>query len=139
MQQLSMPDAGLAPFQQALTQGWNKALESIQSIGTAGSGDASFKQPRFALSSTSSDKLHTLHHQYVTEATDIWRQGLRASAESAKDRRFAGKAWSDNPISAMAAAVYLLNARTLLGLADAVETDEKSRARLRFGVEQWMA
>jgi polyhydroxyalkanoate synthase len=32
-----------------------------------------------------------------------------------------------------------LNARTLLGLAEAVRGDTKVKARLRFAVEQWMA
>ncbi|MBL4785119.1 MAG: hypothetical protein JKY49_06795, partial [Cohaesibacteraceae bacterium] len=36
-------------------------------------------------------------------------------------------------------AVYLLNARTLLGLAEAADADAKTKARLRFAVEQWMA
>ena len=44
-----------------------------------------------------------------------------------------------NPVAAFSAAVYLLNARTLLGLAEAAETDAKTKARLRFAVEQWMA
>jgi len=42
-------------------------------------------------------------------------------------------------VAAFSAAAYLLNARTLMGLADAVEADEKTKARIRFGVEQWMA
>ncbi|RYF68971.1 MAG: class I poly(R)-hydroxyalkanoic acid synthase, partial [Comamonadaceae bacterium] len=57
----------------------------------------------------------------------------------ATDKRFAGEAWSGNPMASFAAAVYLLNARTMLGLADAVETDDKTRSRLRFAIEQWMA
>jgi polyhydroxyalkanoate synthase len=56
-----------------------------------------------------------------------------------KDRRFAGEAWSHNPVAAYTAAAYLLNARTLMGLADAVESDAKTRARIQFAVEQWVA
>jgi polyhydroxyalkanoate synthase subunit PhaC len=42
-------------------------------------------------------------------------------------------------MAAFTAANYLLNSRALMGLADAVEADEKTRARVRFAVEQWLA
>ncbi len=35
--------------------------------------------------------------------------------------------------------MYLLNARTLLKLADAVQGDDKPRQRLRYAVQQWVA
>jgi polyhydroxyalkanoate synthase len=134
-----------APFQQALTQGWQQAIESFQSIGatqanplTAGDASAMTNPmsnlPRVALSPK---KVQELQRQYITEATELWRQGL--TARPAGDRRFSAEAWADNPVSGFAAAVYLLNARTLMGLADAVEADAKTRARLRFAVEQWLA
>jgi polyhydroxyalkanoate synthase len=34
--------------------------------------------------------------------------------------------------------VYLLNARTLMSMADAVEGDAKTKARVRFAVQQWI-
>jgi polyhydroxyalkanoate synthase len=42
-------------------------------------------------------------------------------------------------MAAFSAATYLLNARTLMSLADAVEGDAKTRSRIRFAVEQWVA
>ena len=42
-------------------------------------------------------------------------------------------------MAAFNAATYLLNARTLMGLADAVDADEKTRNRIRFAIEQWVA
>ena len=47
--------------------------------------------------------------------------------------------WAQNPVAAFTAATYLLNSRTLMSLADAVEADEKTRSRIRFAVEQWVA
>ena len=124
-----------APFQEALTQGWSKALESFQSLGKGGNAhDMSWEVPRFSLST---EKLQELQQQYLDEATQLWRQDV--AHRSIGDKRFAGDAWSSNPVSSFAAAVYLLNARTLLGMAEAVEADEKTRSRLRFAVEQWMA
>src|SRR6478736_5098220 len=58
---------------------------------------------------------------------------------ASKDKLLTGDAWSRNPVAAFSAAIYLLNARTLLGLAEAADADPKTKARLRFAVEQWMA
>ncbi|MBT2302721.1 class I poly(R)-hydroxyalkanoic acid synthase [Variovorax paradoxus] len=132
-QQATAADS-FAPFQQALTQGWEKALESFQSLGTGANAGAPWEMPKFLLSP---EKLQQLQQQYVEEATELWRQDLAARAGG--DRRFAGEAWGSNPVSAFSAAVYLLNTRTLLGMAEAVEADEKTRSRLRFAVEQWTA
>ena len=129
-QQAASSDA-FTPFQEVLTQGWQKALTSFQSMGAPG---AAPEIPRFTFAA---DKLKAIQEQYVAEAGTLWRQGL--TAQPAADKRFAGEAWTHNPLSAFAAAVYLLNARTLLGMADAIETDAKTRARLRFAIEQWLA
>jgi polyhydroxyalkanoate synthase len=129
-QQAASSDA-FTPFQEALTQGWQKALSSFQSMGTPG---AAPEIPRFTFAP---DKLKAIQAQYVAEAGALWQKGM--TAQPVADKRFAGEAWTHNPLSAFAAAVYLLNARTLLGMADAVESDAKTRARLRFAIEQWLA
>ncbi len=123
-----------APFQQALTQGWQKAVESLHSLGAGGNTGGAWEAPKFALSG---EKLQQLQQRYLQEATELWREDL--AARTGGDKRFAGEAWAGNPMSAFSAAVYLLNARTLMGMADAVEADEKTRSRLRFAVEQWTA
>jgi len=132
-QQAAAADS-FAPFQQALAQGWEKALSSFQSLGAGANGATPWAMPKFALSG---EKLQQLQQQYVEEATALWRQDMAARAGG--DKRFAGEAWGSNPVSSFSAAVYLLNTRTLLGMAEAVEGDEKTRSRLRFAVEQWTA
>lgn len=117
-------------FQQDLGRQWSQALQSFQQ---AGEGLASFPLLQFA-----PDKLQALQQAYVREAAELWNSGLQQGA-AAKDKRFASAAWAQNPVAAFSAAVYLLNARTLLGLAEAADTDPKTKARLRFAVEQWMA
>jgi len=129
-QQAPSADA-FGSFQQALTQGWQKAIESLPSMGGAGGA------PEMPKLSFAPDKLKAIQEQYVAEAGELWRQGFAATP--AGDRRFSNEAWTHNPLSAFAAAVYLLNARTLLGMADAVDADAKTRARLRFAIEQWLA
>jgi len=123
-----------APFHQALTQGWDKALTSLQSIGANGAAP-SFDLPKLSFSA---EKLKSLQEQYVAEAGELWKAGMTPTTASS-DRRFAGEAWGSNPVSSFTAAVYLLNGRTLLNMVEAVEADAKTKSRLRFAVEQWMA
>ena len=89
-------------------------------------------------------KLQEVQQSYLAEASALWNQGLLAGSDSAappvaSDRRFSADAWKANPVSRFAAATYLLHSRTLMALAEAAESDPKTKARLRFAVEQWMA
>jgi polyhydroxyalkanoate synthase len=77
-----------------------------------------------------------IQNNYLKEAVEIWNQGLHVRPKG--DRRFASDAWESNPVAAYMAAVYLLNARTLMAMAEAVEGDAKTRARVRFAVQQWI-
>ena len=123
---------GAQQFQQIFGDSWAKALQSFQNLDLGGPPG---KVPAVQLSPA---KLQALQEQYMKEAQALWSQSLQGTPE-VKDRRFSGDGWASNPVAAFSAAAYLLNARTLMGLADAVEGDEKTRARIRFGVEQWMA
>ncbi|RZJ24472.1 MAG: class I poly(R)-hydroxyalkanoic acid synthase, partial [Haliea sp.] len=120
-------------FQNNLGEGWTKALASMQGMQLAAPGTAPMPHLSF-----SQDKLEALQKSYLSEAAELWNQGLTAHPSST-DKRFAGDAWAANPVAAFSAAVYLLNARALLGLAEAAETDAKTKAKLRFAIEQWMA
>jgi polyhydroxyalkanoate synthase len=86
-------------------------------------------------------KLQELQQRYIADASALWNQGLQDGADSvvSSDRRFSGEAWKANPVSKFSASAYLLNARTLMDMAEAVQADAKTRARVRFAVEQWMA
>ena len=91
--------------------------------------------PQIAMSPV---KMQELQQQYLRDAAELWNNTLSGTA-ALGDKRFSAPAWSKNPVAAFSAASYLLNARTLMGMAEAVDADEKTRARLRFAVEQWMA
>ena len=125
-------------FQNSMTESWTKALQSIQTLdlGAVGAGlpGAGQKLPDIQFSP---EKLQELQQQYLNDAFGLFSQGFAAPA--ADDKRFSNAAWGENPMAAFSAAVYLLNGRTMLGLADAVEADAKTRSRIRFAVEQWMA
>ena len=123
--------AATQKFQQSLTDSWGKAMQSFEQLGLPGNA-ASMPALTF-----SPQKLQDLQQAYVSEATELWNHGLQPKPSA--DKRFASDAWGANPVAAFSASAYLLNARTLLGLAEAVESDAKTKARLRFAVEQWMA
>ena len=114
----------------SLGDSWLKALASFQTIG---GGDATAPALTF-----SADKLEALQKQYIEEATTLWNQSLQGKPE-VKDRRFKGDAWAHNPMAAFTAAAYLLNTRTMMALAEAANTDAKTKARIQFAVEQWAA
>ncbi|QSI34435.1 class I poly(R)-hydroxyalkanoic acid synthase [Variovorax sp. RKNM96] len=147
-QQATGADA-FAPFQQALSEGWTQALASFQQ--SAAKGGSAFdvggsplwqmpqgaKMPDLPKIAIDPQKLQSIQQQYVAEATALWGQGFQAKPEG--DKRFASDAWGSNPLAAFSAAVYLLNGRTMLSMAEAIDADEKTKARLRFAVEQWMA
>jgi polyhydroxyalkanoate synthase len=139
-----------APLQKAFTEGWTQAMQAFQQA--AGQGPAAFDgkplwqlppapdmagMPQMPRLSVPPEKLQAIQQEYVAEATELWRKGLEARPEG--DRRFADETWGRNPMASFSAAVYLLNGRALLRMAEAVEADEKTRSRLRFAVEQWMA
>ena len=126
-------------LQKAFADNWTTAMQALQGMAPAALPDGVAHSPsalpeiKFA-----PEKLQELQQQYLREASELWSKALEGKV-SAGDKRFAGPAWSNNPVAAYSAAVYLLNARTFMGLADAAQADEKTRARLRFAVEQWMA
>ena len=126
-------------MQQTFADNWTTAMQALQAAaGNAPSsgvpGDVA-AMPKITLEP---EKLQTLQQQYLREAADLWTQALQGKALVA-DKRFAGQAWGSNPAAAFMAAAYLLHSRTMLGLADAMQADEKTRARVRFAIEQWMA
>ena len=89
------------------------------------------------------DAMASLQNNYLHEMASLWNSTLKGAGEasghpSLGDRRFGHVSWASNPAAAYTAQMYLLNARTLLGMADAVQGDEKTRARLRFAVQQWI-
>ena len=91
-----------------------------------------------------------LQADYLKSAAEVWNQSLqRLNPEAAQtqthpqpqlspDRRFAATEWAKNPAAAFTAQMYLLNARTMLQMADSLKADAKTKARVRFAVQQWI-
>lgn len=87
--------------------------------------------------------LSALQSDYLQEATALWNRIVSPTKDAAPpaldDKRFADKSWAENPAAAFTAQLYLLNARTLAKMADSVQGEEKTRQRVRFAVQQFVA
>ena len=123
-----------AQFQENLNQSWTQALANFQGVGATASPDTSHPALHF-----STEKLESLRESYLKDATALMAENWVSGKMELQDKRFSSAAWAENPLAAFSAAVYLLNTRTMLGLADAVDSDPKTRNRVRFAVEQCMA
>ncbi len=113
---------------QAWTDAMSQSMASLQGLGLQ------------------RESLSGMQAEYLRSATQLWNEalaqwgpaGVSAPSEKLKDRRFAATEWASNPVAAYLARMYLLNARTLMQMADSVEGDVKSRNRIRFAVQQWV-
>jgi polyhydroxyalkanoate synthase len=130
--------SGLDPM--AAGQQWIDSLTTVWLQAMAGTplkpGETAM--PAAPKVSIAPEKLAEIQQDYQKEAASIWLDVLSGRAPL-KDRRFADPAWQKNPWATYTAAMYLLNARTLMRMAEAIEGDEKTRNRIRFAVEQWVA
>jgi len=83
----------------------------------------------------------SLQQRYIEQLTGLWRDFLdhpEKAAEPIKDSRFADAAWQSNPLASFYARAYLLNADFMNRLADTVETDRKTKRRVKFAVSQFV-
>jgi polyhydroxyalkanoate synthase subunit PhaC len=126
-----MPPTGAAnPMNMAFPSaqmGGAPGMQGLQSIFSQAAGQGARIDPAQWIE---------IQQTYLKEVAELWNQGLQAKPQG--DRRFASEAWQSNPMAAFSAATYLLNARTLMAMSDAVEGDAKTRARVRFAVQQWI-
>jgi polyhydroxyalkanoate synthase len=135
-------------MQETFAAGLQQAMGMMANAGAGAGLNNGFAAPEaFNLGQSQSPlqfdpaKLQELQQRYIADASALWNQGLQEGADTvvSSDRRFSGDAWKANPVSKFSASAYLLNARTLMEMAEAVQADAKTRARVRFAVEQWMA
>jgi polyhydroxyalkanoate synthase len=82
------------------------------------------------------EKLTQLQTAYMDEMSRLYTGLMMQHIPEIKDRRFSSPAWKSSPYHAFNAAAYLLNAKFMNALADAVEVDEKIRKKIRFAVQQ---
>jgi polyhydroxyalkanoate synthase len=121
------------PAADILETAWKEALKSISSLSLPPSA------------------LTEIQAQYIAQATALWNEtlqrlksptrqadGVAPTTPVIADRRFSAKDWVENPMAAFVAQFYLLNARTLISLAELLQGDAKAKQRIRFAVQQWV-
>ncbi|MFT4991826.1 MAG: polyhydroxyalkanoate synthase [Polaromonas sp.] len=124
-------------FQKTLGESLQKAVKS--SLSMQSSPPAANALPALQFDAA---KMLEIQQTYIKEASTLWNQSLvptSAAASASPDRRFSAEAWQTNPLAHLSASSYMLNSQALMGMAEAVEGDEKTKARVRFAVEQWLA
>ena len=78
------------------------------------------------------ERLAEIQKDYLSEFAQL---ATNPEAIEIKDRRFSGKAWHSS-WSKTIAATYLLNSKHLMALAEAVDADDKMKAKIVFTTEQ---
>jgi polyhydroxyalkanoate synthase len=81
-------------------------------------------------------KLLELQNVYTKDLASLWSTWAEGKPTKLADKRFGTESWTGP--HAFFADLYLLNARFIHGLADAVDADAKTRAKVRFAVQQWV-
>ncbi len=80
-------------------------------------------------------RLLELQKDYTKSVGGLWRDMLEGKPhQPPKDRRFGAPDWT-GPHAYMAE-MYLLNSKFMTGLAENVETDSKTKAKLQFATQQ---
>ncbi|QEA14170.1 PHA/PHB synthase family protein [Comamonas flocculans] len=124
-------------LQQLWAQAWGQMLQAYKPVDVGAL--ATSMQPLQAVS-FSPERLAQLQQEYLDGVRELWgRNWGTAALQPSDDRRFSAGSWSSNPVSAFTVSAYELQARTLRAMTDAVQADEKTRERIRFGVEQYLA
>ncbi len=80
--------------------------------------------------------LAQLQNDYIQQMSALWQDALAAKVAPIADRRFTAPEWQSNPMHAFNAAAYLLNARFLMAMADAVQAAPRAKQKIRFAVQQ---
>jgi polyhydroxyalkanoate synthase len=135
---LGVPGAGQAAAFQMPQMPAMPAMPDFSNAAAAMGQFAGLKLPTAAIPA---ELLQKLQADYSREAMQLLQQSADAKSKppELKDRRFSSDAWSAAPAYAFTAAWYLLNARYLQELVEALDTEPKVRERIRFAVQQWTA
>ena len=84
------------------------------------------------------EKLAELQAEYMNRWQQLLGGAGDGQAPALTDKRFADSSWQHNGFFSWNAALYLLNAEFMQKMADAVESDAKTRGRIRFATQQWV-
>jgi len=128
--------AAIAEAGNELGQGWLRLVNSAPHAGAPTAWLSEFYRD--------APRLVKLQEHYLERQARLWSsltQGedrTPVAAPEPGDRRFAAKAWRENPYYDYLKQSYLLSAAYLTELAEGAELDGQAKERLRFAVRQWL-
>jgi polyhydroxyalkanoate synthase len=112
---------------------WMKMLATTMPMSAAPIANSGSDVAAFSVDPA---KLLELQNDYARDWAALWKTWTVGRTAPSSDKRFKADAW--NGPHGFFADLYLLNARFIYGMADAVEADAKTRAKIRFAVQQWI-
>ncbi|MFZ6774197.1 class I poly(R)-hydroxyalkanoic acid synthase [Undibacterium sp. SXout7W] len=80
--------------------------------------------------------LNRLQHSYMEEFGRLWQDFAISKLPTLSDRRFSSPDWHNHAMHAYSAATYLLNAKFLMSMAEAVQATPKVKQKINFAVQQ---
>jgi polyhydroxyalkanoate synthase len=128
------PQAMLSPWMPQFSDpnAWQSWFQQASSAGEPAEG----KNPA-DLSVTLDPAVATrLQNDYMQQFSALWQDLMVMKMPQISDKRFKSQEWQSNPLYAFNAAAYLLNARFLMSMADAVQASPKIKQKIRFAVQQ---
>jgi polyhydroxyalkanoate synthase len=140
------PEALLAAMARSgneVTQGWLQLMSGAMAPGSA--APSTFPDVPSWLNELQHDaaRVGALQASYAEKQARLWaallagKREVVAAAEP-NDRRFAAKAWDENPYYDYLKQSYLLAARHVADLVEAAELQEEPKDRMRFAARQWI-
>jgi polyhydroxyalkanoate synthase len=80
--------------------------------------------------------LARLQSEYMQEFGRLWQDFALSKLPELNDKRFSATDWHNHAMHSYSAASYLLNARFLMAIAEAVEAPQKIKQKISFAVQQ---
>src|SRR5437868_10856506 len=130
--------ASLARSGTEATQGWLQLM-----TGGASADVPSAVPPWLAGLQHNVARFGAIQAEYAQKQAQLWSALLGGKREAIAhaepgDRRFAAKAWDENPYYDYLKQSYLLASRYVEELVEAADLDAQAKERMRFAARQWI-
>ena len=83
-------------------------------------------------------RLAALQQDYTAQASAMWERMQHGEVPGVSDKRFGSAPWQQQPQFGWQAAWYLMNAEYLKRTAELIDSDRKTRDRIKFFTQQWI-
>ena len=84
------------------------------------------------------EKLSKIQNEYFSELIDVFSSPNKAQKKIKNDKRFSSNDWLESNPFASIAALYMINSKAMLEIADNLSIKNKEKQKIQFVVEQWI-